>query len=660
MCGICGVYQYGPGEPVRRETLRAMLSSIQHRGPDDEGWHLEPEVGIGSRRLSIIDLAGGAQPIYSEDGSIAVVFNGEIYNYRELASELKKRGHDLRTASDTEVIVHLYEECAEECVQQLRGMFAFALWDKRRQRLFVARDRLGIKPLYYAERGGTLVFGSEIKALLQHPAMTAEPDLQALSHYLSLKYVPAPATMFRGIQALPPAHTLTCDRSGISVWRYWDLSYAVPTTGHKHEAEYAAELEALLCESVSMHLVSDVPFGAFLSGGIDSSLVVAMMSKVMQAPVKTYSVGYDGPASGDSELPYARLAANEFHTDHHEIIVSASDVIDLAEKVVWHLDQPIADPASLPMYMLAHAASREVKMVLVGEGADELFAGYARYAGATLEPLSDLAPAALRRGILAASSLLPGLARPKAALRALCQPDAIGRLVNWFPLFNEEEKKRLLSPEFNQVLNSGSLHEVFAAQLRQANTPDRLARMLYVDTKLWLADDLLARGDKMTMAGSLEARVPFLDHKLVEFAAALPANLKLNGLVRKYLLRQVARKWVPAAIVERKKKGFPVPLGQWFRREARPFVRDLLSPATLRRRGLFDPKYVETLLHRHESGKIDAGALIWGLLNVELWFRQFVDGTVSKASLSTADAGWRIPALVPSPSTVGSCASSTV
>jgi asparagine synthase (glutamine-hydrolysing) len=619
MCGICGVYPYGTGEPVGGEVLGSMLTSIRHRGPDDEGTYLDADVGLGSRRLSIIDLAGGRQPIYNEERSIAVVFNGEIYNYRELRSVLQRRGHTFATASDTEVIVHLYEEAGDECVRELRGMFAFAVWDIRQKRLLLARDRLGIKPLYYTDRGGCLVFGSEIKALLQ-----ARANLESLGHFLSLKYVPAPRTMFDGIEALAPGALLVCDQNGASVRSYWQLSFT-ETGHHRSEASYAEQLAALLRESVQAHLVSDVPFGAFLSGGIDSSMIVALMSEFLNAPVKTFSVGFDGDGDALSELPYARLVARRYATEHHEILLRGRDLPAHAEKIVWHLDQPIADEATIANYMVAELARRHVKMVLTGEGGDELFAGYARHAGDKLSPLFDAMPQSVKSLALACASRLPGLHRPKVALYALCQPTETSRLVNWFPLFNPEMKATLLSRDAQAALNGTSAEQIFADRLARTDASHPLSRMLYLDTTLWLPDDLLARGDKTSMAASLEARVPLLDHKLVEFAATLPPHLKVRRLARKYLLKQVSRAWLPRQIIRRKKQGFPIPLSTWFRQEARSFLRDVLSPAAVRRRGLFNPHGVQALIDRNERGEAGCGEWLWALVNVELWYRRFID-----------------------------------
>jgi len=625
MCGIAGMIDPTLSPTEIWSVLQRMTAVMIHRGPDDEGFFISGGVGLGMRRLSIIDLVSGKQPLYNEDRSVVVVFNGEIYNYRGLTEELRRRGHVFTTASDTEVIVHLYEDFGEDCVHELRGMFAFAVWDTRNRRLFLARDRLGIKPLYHTQVGERLVFGSEIKAILQHPEVQARLNLEGLSNYLSLKYVPAPQTMFTDIFAVPPGHTLTCDQHGVTIRSYWDLSFANNQNVRESEEAYAEQLGGLLRESVRLRLMSDVPFGAFLSGGIDSRTIVALMSQFLDEPVKTFSVGFEGDGEEFSELPYARLVAKQYQADHHEIIFGPQDLIDLAEKVVWHLDQPIADVAALANYMVAELASRHVKMVLTGEGGDELFAGYARYAGERLSPLFQRIPGPAKSLALAVSDRIPGLRRPKIALYALCQSDEVTRLTNWFPLFNHEMKATLLSDALKRELNGASVDRVFAQHLARTDAADPLSRMLYVDTKLWLPDDLLARGDKMSMAASIEARVPLLDHKIVEFAASLPPHLKLRRLTRKYLLKEVSRAWLPARIIDRKKQGFPIPTSVWFRKEARSFVRDILSPAAIQRRGLFDLDYVEKLLDEHEAGFADHGALLWGLLSVELWHRLFID-----------------------------------
>ncbi|PYT82456.1 MAG: asparagine synthase (glutamine-hydrolyzing) [Acidobacteria bacterium] len=639
MCGICGFYEYKTHKPASREILSDMLRVLHHRGPDDSGAHFDKDLALGMRRLSIIDLSGGKQPIRNEDGAIVTVFNGEIYNYRELREELESRGHTLATESDTEVIVHLYQDFGENCTHHLRGMFAFAVWDARGRRLFVARDRLGIKPLYFTEAGGALIFASEIKAILQHPAVKVELNVEALNNYLALKYVPSPQTIFTGISSLPPGCSLTCDSHGLRVRRYWDLSFANHRSRELPEEAYAEQLAALLRECVQQHLMSDVPFGAFLSGGVDSSTIVALMSQFLNEPVKTYSVGFAGEGEAFSELSYARSVAKKFHTDHHEVIIRPWHLAELAEKVIWHLDQPLAEHATLANYMVAELAARDVKMVLTGEGGDELFAGYARYSGERLSPLFRAIPESVKSVALAICSRLPGMRRQKLALFALSQPDETSRFVNWFPLFNYEMRQSLLSAESKKSLSGYGADYVFAEHLSHTDAVDPLSRMLYLDTKLWLPDLLLARGDKMSMAVSLEARVPLLDHKLVEFAATLPQNLKLRNLTRKYLLKKVAKPWLPPEILRRTKQGFPMPTSLWLRKEARSFMRDVLSVSAIRRRGLFHPPFVEKLIGEHESGFADHGQLLWGLMNVELWQRIFMDSHVRPERAAASFAG---------------------
>ena len=633
MCGICGFYHF-KARPADVQVLRDMLHVQRHRGPDGFGTYTDENVALGMRRLSIIDLEGGNQPISNEDGSILTVFNGEIYNYRQLRELLIQRGHRLRTSSDTEVLVHLYEDYGDDLVYHLRGMFAFAIWDERYRRLLLARDRLGIKPLYFTQTDGQLIFGSEIKAILQHPSVQSDLDIEALTNFLSLRYVPAPQTMFRGISSLPPGCTLSCDRHGVKTNRYWDLVFDGNRDGNRREQDYAEELQALLCESVALHLISDVPFGAFLSGGLDSSLIVALMSQLLNKPVKTYSVGFQGDGESLSELPYARLVARRFHTDHHEVLIGPTHLVELAGTVAWHLDQPLAEYATLANLLVARLAARDVKMVLTGEGGDELFAGYARYSAERLAPWFGFLPASAMRAAIAATTRFPGLRREKIALYALGQRDELTRFLNWFPLFNSEVKECLLSDDLKQALRGYSTEHIIATQLTRTEARDSLSRMLYMDTTLWLPDLLLARGDKMSMAASVEARVPLLDHRLVEFAASLPTNLKVKGLVRKYLLKKVARSWLPREIVQRKKQGFPIPMAFWLRNEARSFTRDILSPTSLRRRGLLNPSVVERLICEHEQRRADHSTLLWGLISLELWQRVFLDLGASQPSTS--------------------------
>ena len=627
MCGICGIHAYAGGPPPEGPDLDPMLSVIHHRGPDDEGRLVDDELAMGMRRLSIIDLDGGAQPIANEDGTVQVVFNGEIYNYRELADGLRARGHHLATRSDTEVIVHLYEELGDDCLHQLRGMFGLAVWDARRRRLLLARDRLGIKPLYYADDGGRLVFGSEIKAVLAAPGMTPALDRAALGAFLSLRYTPAPWTLFEGISALPPGCRLVADALGTRVERWWDVPMGEPDGPPRSEEEYAAELEELLLDSVRAHLVSDVPFGAFLSGGLDSSTIVGMMSRLLDEPVSTFSIGFAGQQDGQaSELPYARLVAQRAGATRHEVEIGVDDLVGRLEDAVWHLDQPIGDVAVVANLLLSEAAAQEVKMVLTGEGGDELFAGYARYSYERLSPWVGRLPAAARSAAPAMLDRLPGLRRPKLAMRALCERDEPGRIASWFRMFDEDVKGELLRDAGDGHPLAGAT--VVAEHLSRTAARDPVSRMLYVDTKLWLADDLLLRGDKTAMAASLEARVPLLDHRVVDFAARLPPGLKLRRLTRKYLLRKVAAGWVPKEVLDRPKAGFPLPARAWLGHDARDWVRDVLSERAVGARGVFEPARVGRLLDEHERGAADHSVGIFGLLGFELWARRFLDGVV--------------------------------
>lgn len=621
MCGIAGILNHDNYNPAPAEVLDRMLNSITHRGPDGEGRLVDQELAMGMRRLSIIDLAGGQQPMFDCSGRYGIVFNGEIYNYRELRKDLQSRGHRLSTQSDTEVIVHLYEELGPDCVHQLRGMFGFAIWDSKKRELFIARDRLGIKPVYFIEVNGSLIFASEIKALLEHPAVNASLDHQSLSQYLSLKYVPAPNTMFAGIRALEPGCSLHTRNGQIEISRYWDISFQ-KRTSIKTDEEYAEELLQLLRESVGLRLRSDVPFGAFLSGGLDSSLIVGLMTEMLDEPVKTFSVGFDG-AAGQDELPYAQQVADHFGCQHHSFKISARDFLDHAENVLWHMDQPISDHATVATYMLANLARQQVKMVLTGEGGDELFAGYARYEGERFSYLSKAVPAPLGRLLRSGAGMIPGLTRAKIALNALTIKDEAKRFANWFPMLNDDMKAALITGPMAEFKAGAA--SVFRESLERCDATEPLDRMLYTDSKLWLADFLLFRGDKLTMANSLEARVPLLDHKLVEFAASLPTNLKLRGRTRKFLLKKVAGKLLPESIVNRKKQGFPIPIDRWLRNEARGLVNDMLAPDLVRRRGLFDTGYVSKLVADHESGYFNYSKEIWGLVSVEMWMQTFVD-----------------------------------
>lgn len=621
MCGIAGSIQLDQSKSATRGLLDRMLTSIFHRGPDEDGRLIDRELAMGMRRLSIIDLADGKQPIFDESGRYGIVFNGEIYNYRELRKELESRGHQFKTNSDTEVIVHLFEERGAKCVDELRGMFAFAVWDNRERKLFIARDRMGIKPLYFSVIDNELVFASEIKAILQHPNYSPAMDLTSLSQFLSLKFVPAPRTLFKNIHSLQPGHSIDVGNGDISIKQYWDLSFE-KSADARSEEQCVNELDEILKESIGLRLRSDVPFGAFLSGGIDSSLIVALMSQQMSEPVKTFTVGFDR-GLGQDELPYARQVAEQFGCQHHEIQIDGQDFVNYAEDVLFHLDQPLADNATIATYMVAKLARKHVKMVLTGEGGDELFAGYARYSAERISPWMQMLPKMIRRGIDSNVARMPGMRREKIASFALAESDEATRFANWFPMLNDDLKSKLFTDRYADY--RGGAADLYGEYLDSSDATDPIERMLYVDSKLWLPDYLLLRGDKLTMANSLEARVPLLDHKLVEFAGSLPLDMKLRGRTRKYLLKKCAEKYLPESIINRPKQGFPIPIDRWLKEDAGEMVNDCLSESTIRKRGFFKPNVVEKLLRQHANGFEDHATEIFGLLSLEMWMQKFID-----------------------------------
>jgi asparagine synthase (glutamine-hydrolysing) len=629
MCGIAGVLHQERGGRAEPEVLRAMSAVLSHRGPDDEGFHVVGGVGLAHRRLSIIDLAQGRQPLYNEDRSVVVVFNGEIYNYQELTRRLEARGHRFRTRSDTEVLVHGYEEWGPDLVEELRGMFAFALWDEGRRRLVLARDRLGIKPLYYHVRPGLLVFASEVKALLEHPGVPRELDPEALDPYLSLRYVPGPRTLFRGIRKLQPGHLLVADEGGVRLSRYWELPEEDPSPA---AAEAAQErFTEIFEESVRLRLIAEVPLGVFLSGGLDSTAVLAAMSRV--APdrrFKTFNIGYQGTSAEDeraNEDAYARLAARAFGAEHHEVRLSDEDFREALPRIVWHLDEPVADPACVPLYFISRRAREEITVVLSGEGADEILGGYGIY----------------RRmlGLERAHRLLDrasgGHAAPLAAAAARLLPG--DRLRYWarlagLPLaeryrgvsrgFLPEGKAALLGGAGASVEGDRRLAELLAERTDAVAGASPLARMLRLDTTTWLPDDLLVKADKMTMAHSQELRVPFLDHRLVELAASLPPAHKVRDGKGKMLLREAMAGTVPQAILERSKKGFPVPTVPLLRRLG-GFTREILLDRGSACRTWFEPAAIERLLDEHARGRVRRDQEIWSLLVFELWHGTFLD-----------------------------------
>ena len=633
MCGIAGFF--GPEENLdsaeRRETLKRMCDIIEHRGPDDEGFYTEGGVALGMRRLSIIDLVTGHQPISNEDGSIWIVFNGEIYNFCELRDDLVARGHTFQTQTDTEAIVHLYEEYGEACVERLRGMFGFAIWDRRERKLFLARDRVGKKPLHYSLAGDTLVFGSEIKSLLQHPDVARDVNIEAISDFLSFGYVPDPQTAFRGITKLPPGHTLTFKNGRLSTRCYWDFDYrqADEAEDGRDERYYVERLRELIAESVRLRLVSDVPLGAFLSGGIDSSTVVAMMARQMDRPVKTFSIGFS--ESSFDELHHARITARHFNTDHHEFVVTP-DVCKIVEEIVWHHDEPFGDVSSIPTYMVSKMAREHVTVILSGDGGDELFAGYERYLIDRDRRVFERIPGFIRRNLmLRASRALPRAVYGKNFLRNVAlEGDA--RYVDSLSYFDEDAKRELLSAEIRRALGGRDSSSGFRQLLNVPHSAKHIDRLLYLDSKTYLPGDILTKVDRMSMAHSIEARVPLLDHRLIEFVETIPASMKLRGRMTKHILKQAVRGLVPDQIIDRPKQGFGVPIAKWFNNELRDMLHDTLTDSRTRQRGYFNHQSVEAILDEHVRGRRDNSRHLWGLLTLELWQRTFIDNNLATVS----------------------------
>ncbi|HKO62557.1 MAG TPA: asparagine synthase (glutamine-hydrolyzing) [Pyrinomonadaceae bacterium] len=628
MCGIAGFVDLWNAtesrcKQERAQTLENMCRVIRHRGPDDQGVMVDAGVALGMRRLSIIDLSGGRQPISNEDGTVRIVFNGEIYNYRDLQSELGALGHQLQTNSDTETIVHLYEEYGPACVDSLRGMFAFALWDDREKKLFIARDRVGKKPLYYSvTRQGTLVFGSELKSLLQHPEVTREINPNAIDAYFSLGYVPDPLTIFQNIEKLPPGHHLTFQDGRLSIERYWDFKY--DTNGNGHSAvDYLDELRALLDESVRIRLISDVPLGAFLSGGIDSSAVVALMARNLDQPVKTFSIGFKEDSY--NELKYARLTAKKFGTEHHEFFVTP-EICDVVDELAWHFDEPFADSSAVPTYMVSKLAREHVAVVLTGDGGDELFAGYTRYVTEQKRRGFDFLPGAIKKGLMGPiSRTLPHGAFGRNYLHNVSL-DSVDRYLDSVSIFTAPNKNLLYTNDFSATVSSNQQMSSFFNELNdKVKTTASLDSLLYIDSKTYLPGDILTKVDRASMAVSLEARVPLLDHKLIEFVTRIPAGMKMSGLETKHIFKQAVSDLIPAEILNRPKQGFGIPLQQWINRQLRGRIRDTLNDPRTQQRGYVSKSHVAVLLKEHENGRRDHSMALWSLLMLELWHRNFVD-----------------------------------
>lgn len=626
MCGIAGIVDVGG--PDRRDLDR-MLVAIRHRGPDDEGSYVEGPIALGNRRLSIIDLARGQQPLRNEDGTLWIVFNGEIYNYRELRSRLEEQGHRFLTDSDTETILHLYEELGEECVQRLRGMFAFAIWDARTGRLFAARDRLGQKPFFYFQRDGAFLFASEIKGLLAASGVSARLDASALHGYLCLRFVPAPLTMFEGIRSLPPAHTLTVEDGRVRTERYWNLAYL--PKWRDGEEELVDRLEELLADTVRLHLVSDVPVGSFLSGGIDSSLMTDFVARELGAGFPTFSIGSD--ADDFNELPAARVLARGLGTEHHEQVV-CPDLVQLLPEMVHHLDMP-GDPIAACQYHAAELAARHVKVAVGGDGGDELFGGYDRFAGFRYVDLYAALPEVLRRRVIGPLLDLAGdsftyksTASKLRWLQSLSfhqDGERYAEATAYFR-FDREGMSALYGPRMRGALEGSDPRRPLVEAFDAADADEVVDRMLHADATTRLPEHLLILLDRMTMAHSLEGRSPLLDHEVAEFAARLPVRAKVRGRRLKYLLRRVAERRLPEQISRRPKRGFMFPIAYWLQGELSDLTRAVLRGSRFAEEGYFDADSVETLLDEHEAGKVDHHHRLWMLLNLDMWFRHYLDG----------------------------------
>ena len=631
MCGIYGVLELRPSHRPAEELLAKMGQVMVHRGPDDYGHYCDGPLALGMRRLSIIDVEGGHQPIANEDQTVWVVCNGEIYNYRELRAELEKKGHTFGTNSDTEVIVHLYEEIGVNVFTRLRGMFAVAIWDLQQHRLILGRDRLGKKPLYLSRNPNSLLFASTIKALLQDATISKELNFSALNEYLALGYVPAPLTLFKEIEKILPGHYVICERGQISQHRYWDVD--PEKLEDRPEEEWVERVREKLLESIRIRLVSDVPLGAFLSGGIDSSAIVAAMAGMTDQPVKTYSIGFEGEDRFYNELPYAGIVARFFGTDHHEIVVRP-DAAKLLPKLIECMDEPMADSAFITTFLVSQLAAQSVKVILSGVGGDELFGGYRRYLGDAFGRYYQLLPGAVRLKLL--PSLLARLPRDRhsswknlfryaEAFVKSANLSPTERYTSYVTLFSSDLRAELRKGEGSGV---GPSSEIMGRYFAQCAGAENLNQCIYVDLKTALADDLLALTDRMTMAMSLECRAPFMDHELVELAAAMPAHLKIRGFTMKYVLKKAVKPWLPAEILNRKKRGFGAPLGAWLRRDLKSLVEETLSEHQVRTRGLFQWPVIKQLIQKHQAQQGDYTDHLLALINLELWFRHFIDQPV--------------------------------
>jgi asparagine synthase (glutamine-hydrolysing) len=641
MCGIAGRLNFLSGRPVDARMVRRMCDLIGHRGPDGHDVWTDGAVGFGHRRLAIIDLSdAGRQPMTSIDGDLTITFNGEIYNFLELRRDLEGRGHHFRSRTDTEVMLAAYREWGVECLARFRGMFAFALWDAPRRRLFVARDRVGKKPLHYWRDRDGLAFASEPKAFLGDPSFRPEPDPQALSAYLTYQYVPSPLSAFRGVHKLPPAHYMVIEDGRVTIDRYWKLSYA--RKRHLSEDDACGELLDRLREAVRLRLISDVPLGAFLSGGVDSSAIVALMAEQSGDRVKTFSIGFDEKEF--DELPYARLVAERYDTEHHEFIVRPN-ATEIFPHLVWHYNEPYADASGIPTYYLSQLARRHVTVALNGDAGDENFAGYRRYITAAPGQRFDRLPSAVRRAVAGVARAAPAPAqsdslvyRSRRWLRRISDTPE-GRYSRKMTIFDRDLRLEVCTPAFVAATGGAAGPQFLAEAFAASDALDMVDAQLDIDVNYYLSDCLLVKVDIATMAHGLEGRSPMLDHEFMEFAASLPSELKLRGSATKYIFKRAVRDLLPAEIIDRPKKGFSVPLGVWFREDLRELSADLLLDGRLAQRGYFKPEAVRRMLEEHWRGTGEWQNQLWSLLMLESWHRMFIDERPAAAPYAPAPVG---------------------
>ena len=624
MCGICGVVYSDRENKIEQHTLKKMSDVITHRGPDDEGFYINQHVGLAMRRLSIIDLSTGKQPISNEDGQIWVVFNGEIYNHKEIRAELENKGHQFRTKTDTEAIIHAYEEYGDSCVQKLNGMFAFAIWDNRNHTLFLVRDRIGIKPLYYFFDKNRLIFGSEIKSILQAGDIPKRIDLQALDHFLTFEFIPAPLSIFQDIKKLPPGHTLKLKNNEIWVRSYWDVELK---SNGANPADIKKNLRELLQDAVKIRLMSDVPLGAFLSGGVDSSIVVALMAQVMEEPVKTFSIGFED--STYNELKYARMIAEKFKTEHHEFIIKP-DAVELADNLVRFLDEPFGDFSIFPTYLVSKMARDYVTVVLSGDGGDELFAGYDSYlADKIAKKYYSRLPKQFRNGVLTKffdtippSSKKKGLInRAKRFVEGMKLPEDLHH-TRWMIFLQQAEKEMLYDNDIQSGMREFDPFKFTRSYFANVayNRNDEINKQMYVDLKMYLVDNILVKVDRMSMATSLEARVPYLDYRFVEFAATIPGDYKMQGLKTKVILKQALEELLPDEILYRGKEGFSIPIKNWLKKELKPLMMDTLAADKIKQEGFFNPQYIDKLVAEHLKGTENHSHRLWALIIFGRWY----------------------------------------